>query len=78
VVADLDRVRVRLDTRVVADHTRVWARGTTVTDPAHVQTAATLREQARRPRSVAVADDLAWDLTYYDKAFGLVGGREVA
>src|SRR5262249_1485424 len=40
VTADLDRVRARLDGRVVADHTRIWARGATVTDPAHVQTAA--------------------------------------
>ena len=36
VTADLDRVRVRLDGRLVADHARVWARRTTVTDPAHV------------------------------------------
>lgn len=30
VVADLDRVRVRLDGRMVADHARIWARGATV------------------------------------------------
>ncbi len=40
VTADLDRVRVRAEGRVVADHARVWARGTTITDPAHVETAA--------------------------------------
>ena len=34
VTADLDRVRARTDGHVVADHARVWARGTTVTDPA--------------------------------------------
>ena len=28
VTADLDRVRVRADGRIVADHPRVWARGT--------------------------------------------------
>jgi hypothetical protein len=33
VTADLERVRVRANGRVVADHRRVWARGTTVTDP---------------------------------------------
>jgi transposase len=33
VSADLDRVRVRLDGRIVADHARVWARGATVADP---------------------------------------------
>ena len=37
VTADLERVRVRSDGRIVADHARVWARGTTVTDPAHVE-----------------------------------------
>jgi hypothetical protein len=79
VSADLDRVRVRLDGRLVADHARVWARGTTVTDPAHVQTAAALREQARQPPgSAAAEDDLARDLADYDRAFGLVDGGEVA
>jgi hypothetical protein len=34
VTADLERVRVRLDNRLVAGHARVWARGTRVTDPA--------------------------------------------
>ena len=81
VSADLDRVRVRLEGRVVADHTRVWARGASVTDQAHVQTAAILREQARAPREAACVDDLARDLADYDRAFGLVGlapGGELA
>ena len=51
VTADLERVRVRLDGRVVADHARVWARRMTVTDPAHVATAQQLREQFARPRA---------------------------
>ena len=72
VAGDLDRVRVRLDGRVVADHARVWARGATVTDPAHVATAATLREQHRQPRTGA-GDDLIRDLADYDRAFGLSG-----
>lgn len=79
VSADLDRVRVRLDGRLVADHARVWARRTTVTDPAHVQTAAVLREQARQPPgSTAAEEDLARDLADYDRAFGLIDGGEVA
>jgi transposase len=78
VAADLDRVRARLDGRVVADHTRVWARGTTVTDAAHVATAALLREQARAPRTAMTADDLHRDLADYDRAFGLLDGGEVA
>jgi len=75
VSADLERVRVRLDGRVVADHARVWARGTTVTDPHHVTTAAMLRQQARQPRPTA-ADEMVRDLADYDRAFGL--GGEVA
>jgi hypothetical protein len=71
VSADLDRVRVRLDGRVVADHARVWARGTTITEQAHVETARLLREQFRQPRA-AGADDFTRDLTDYDRAFGLI------
>jgi transposase len=71
VSADLERVRVRLDGSVVADHTRVWARGTTVTDPGHVRTARRLREEFRQPRAPGPAGDLLRDLADYDRAFGL-------
>jgi hypothetical protein len=72
VAADLDRVRVRCEGRIVAEHVRVWARGATVTDPVHVETAAWLRKQYQQPRAVAAAgDDLARDLADYDRAFGL-------
>ena len=77
VSADLDRVRVRLDGRLMADHTRVWARGVTVTDDLHRQSARALRERLREPRAGA-ADDLARDLADYDRAFGLTGREEVA
>jgi transposase len=73
VSADLDRVRGRLDGRIVADHTRVWARGVTITDETHRETARLLREQFREPRTGQPADDLARDLTDYDRAFGLSG-----
>ena len=72
VSADLDRVRVGLDGRIVADHARVWARGATVTDPAHVETARGMREQFQQPRP-GPADDLHRDLADYDRAFGLSG-----
>jgi hypothetical protein len=72
VTADLERVRVRANGRIVADHPRVWARGTTVTDPVHVETAAALRRQVQQPRPVAAGDDLARDLADYDRAFGLI------
>jgi len=75
VSADLDRVRVRVGGRVVGDHGRVWARGTTVTDPAHVATAARLRKQFQQPRSVAADEDLVRDLGDYDRAFGLGDGE---
>lgn len=75
VTADLDRVRVRCEGRTVAEHRRVWARGTTVTNPVHVEVAAWLRKQFQQPRAVgavgAAGDDLVRDLSDYDHAFGL-------
>ena len=71
VTADLDRVRVRCDGRLVANHQRVWARGTTVTDPAHVSQAARLRRDFQHPRAAQDGDDLTRDLGDYDRAFGL-------
>jgi hypothetical protein len=76
VSADLDRVKIRADGRVIADHRRVWARGQTITDPAHVETAARLRKQFQQPRRApAPIDDLARDLADYDRAFGLADGQ---
>jgi len=49
----------------------------TVTDPAHVQTAARLRATCCRPASTS-ADDLRRDLADYDRAFGVDLGQEVA
>ena len=70
VTADLERVKVRIDGKVIADHARAWARGMTITDPAHVQQAALLRAAFKAPRAESV-DDLARDLGDYDRAFGL-------
>ena len=79
VAADLDRVRVRAERRSVAEHARIWARGTTVTDPAHVETAAWLHKQFQQPRAVVGnRDDLARDLADYDRAFGLASDGEVS
>jgi transposase len=86
VTADLERVKVRADGRVVADHPRLWARGSTVTDPVHVEIAAVLRKQFQQPRAIAASiaagndpavdltRDLTRDLADYDRAFGLVEG----
>ena len=72
--ADLERVRVRLEGRIVADHARVWARGVTITDPVHLETARQLRHQFRQPRA-HLANDLSRDLADYDRAFGITGGE---
>jgi len=76
VSADLQRVQVRLEGRLVADHARVWARHMTVTDPAHVAVAQQLREQFTRPRAHDESV-VARDLADYDRAFG-IDGLEVA
>jgi transposase len=79
VASDLERVRVRCEGRIVGEHARVWARGTTRTDPAHVDTAARLRKQFQQPRAVAaVGGDLVRDLCDYDRAFGLSNAEEVS
>ena len=69
--ADLDRVQVKLDGRLVASHPRLWARGVTVTDSAHVATAARLRREFQQPRSRSGLDGLVRDLADYDRAFGV-------
>lgn len=74
VSADLDRVKVRLDGRVIADHPRAWARSMVITDPAHKAAAAVLRREFQHPRPISVVDDLTRDLGDYDRAFGLVKG----
>ena len=75
VTADLARVEVRLEGRLVAAHDRVWARGMTITDPAHVAAAKVLREQFQRPRPAPDPHDgLVRDLADYDRAFGLIDG----
>ena len=76
VTADLQRVRVQLQGRVVASHARVWARRMTITDPAHVEIAGQLRAEFSRPRPIE-DNDLARDLADYDRAFG-INGLEVA
>ncbi len=43
--ADLDRVRVWCEGGLVADHTRIWARHHTISDPSHVGAAQIMRQQ---------------------------------
>lgn len=74
VTADLNRVRVRWEGRVIADHPRAWGRGMVITDPAHKDAAAVLRRQFQQPRAATGSDDLVRDLADYDRAFGIIDG----
>jgi hypothetical protein len=76
VSADLERVVARVDRRVVAEHSRVWARHVTVTDAEHLDTACRLREEFSRPRDHLDDDGLVRDLADYDRAFGLGDSEE--
>ena len=72
VVADLDRVRVFCDGRVVADHDRVWARHQSLTLPEHVTAAQRLRrERIGLVRPTAEPEVETRRLTDYDTALGL-------
>jgi transposase len=76
--ADLDRVWVACDGRLVADHPRCWARHQTISDPAHLAAAARLRaEQATVTRRDQGEVQLRC-LADYDAAFGLNDGQGVA
>ena len=73
VVASLDTVTITGDGRRVGDHVRAWLSASTVIDPAHVVSAARLRDAFQQRRS---ADDpLARDLADYDRAFGISIGQ---
>jgi transposase len=72
VTADLHRVMVSCQGRVVADHARCWAKHQTLTDPKHAAAAALLRRQ-KQPRPPAVEQVQTRSLGDYDAAFGLEG-----
>lgn len=75
VSADLARVQIRHEGRLVAAHDRSWARGMTITDPGHVAAAKVLREQFGQPRPAPDQhEELVRDLADYDRAFGLIDG----
>ena len=75
VTADLSRVEVRHQGRLIGAHDRVWARGMTITDPSHVAAAKVLRERFQQPRPTIDPDEgLLRDLADYDRAFGLIDG----
>jgi transposase len=70
--ADLRTVAAYCEDVPVGAHQRVWARQQTVTDPAHVVTAARLREAfGGKSLHHADDDDLIRDLADYDTRFGV-------
>ena len=76
VVANLDRVRVFSEGKMVADHERVWAWHQTLTDPAHLEAAKVLRRTrvgALRPVRDAESEIAVEQraLTDYDNALGI-------
>jgi transposase len=74
--ADLERVTVSCDGRLVADHVRCWARHQTLSDPAHLQAAAQLRHDRAAVGAAGRRDQDEVQLRCladYDAAFGLDG-----
>jgi transposase len=76
IIADLQRVRVLCDGRLVADHARVWAKHQTLHQPEHVAAAKALRrERLEVIRPPAEAEVEIRALTDYD---ALLDGGTVA
>jgi transposase len=76
--ADLERVWVVCDGRLVADHGRCWARHQTLSDPAHLQAAAQLRHDRAAVGAAGRRDPDEVQLRCladYDAAFGLDDGE---
>ena len=67
----LTQVTVNRSGRLLADHDRCWASRQTLTDPAHVVTAAALRHQFQHGPPTLAGDHLVRDLADYDRAFGV-------
>jgi transposase len=75
VIADLDRVRVLSEGRVVADHERAWAKHQTTSDPEHLAAAKLLRrERITIVRPAAEPDVQIRCLDDYDIALGVDDG----
>jgi transposase len=76
VAADLARVQVRCDGRLVADHERIWARHQTISVDEHVAAARALRAERiglLRPAPAAGEVEIR-PLSDYDTALGLTDG----
>ena len=74
--ADLERVWVACEGRLVAEHVRCWARHQTISDSVHLQAAAQLRRDRAMVGQAASRDEAEVQLRCladYDAAFGLDG-----
>jgi hypothetical protein len=71
VTTTLAQVTVSRAGRLLAAHDRCWAARRTLTDPAHVEAAAALRQQFQTGPPPAAGDHLVRDLGDYDRAFGV-------
>jgi len=72
IIADLVRVQVFCDGRLVADHERLWAKHQSISDPAHVEAAKLLRRKHLDiARPAAELDVEVRCLADYDTALGL-------
>jgi transposase len=79
VIADLARIQVLCDGRMVADHQRLWAKHQTVSDPAHVAAAKVLRrEHLDLVRPASQPEVEIRRLADYDTALGLADEQAVA
>ena len=76
IIADLARVRVLCEGKVVADHERLWAWHQTITDPAHIAAAKALRRQRVAVLRPAPEPEVEMRcLADYDTALGSAGRR---
>jgi transposase len=66
----LSAITVARQGHQLGTHERVWTKGKTITDPAHVEAAARLRHQFQQP-SPATDGHPMRDLSDYDRAFGV-------
>lgn len=74
ITADLTRIKVWCDQRLVADHDRVWAKHQTVSDPQHVQAAKALRRRRfDLPKPAREVEVEQRRLTDYDTFLGVDG-----
>jgi hypothetical protein len=71
VTTTLTQVTVSRAGLLLGVHDRCWATRQTLTDPAHVQAAAALRQQFQAGTPPAAGDQLVRDLADYDRASGV-------